>query len=578
MNLEEATLLPPEPMPSSPVVVGPHNPPTAFHAHHPGMSAPPPPPDEATIRYMAAAAQEIVDEVNAHQQLAAAAAAAAAASTKKRPRSTARAARAAPPPPPVRPPKRRRYCSVPGCGNIVKSQGLCQRHGAKARRCVVPDCTKQAQGNFDGMCKYHFHSLKRATRGPDCLEAAAATSADQPPPAWSPDEYHESAYDRIIPQSIGWKSGVAGGGSTRGGRGRLRATRTSPAATETPAVAAVTNDLEESSEMPLIRHLRAGFEARKQPGWHRNEERAARGWPLVSNRATQLEGWERELVWAEILLLTGTPGASFRHLARAWGRDKGFHTVLAQFICQRRGNVERKRPRSRAATATAAAPAAATAAAVAAVELAAQGPLPVHHDEPHDSESVQHIEPVQPEVPPARNHVDHEQVAADVWDDSNYGTAVGNEALAADLFYDAHDGYRGSPAASPSRAEREQLAADADAAAAQANHFDHHPDEDEDAEEDEEDEDYDDDGCSSTSDSETEPTPRYTIPAQQQGLLHGSFPSAQQQHQEQHDQDQPGQFQGFSSRQWSAPPSSESGADENASDIAGACHHHQDQV
>lgn len=45
----------------------------------------------------------------------------------------------------------------------------------------------------------------------------------------------------------------------------------------------------------------------------------------------------------EILALSGNPDASFRHLARAWGRDKGFHMVLAQFICERRGDVERKK-------------------------------------------------------------------------------------------------------------------------------------------------------------------------------------------------------------------------------------------
>ena len=42
-------------------------------------------------------------------------------------------------------------------------------------------------------------------------------------------------------------------------------------------------------------------------------------------------------------MLSGNPDASFRHLARAWGRDKGFHMVLAQFICERRGDVERKK-------------------------------------------------------------------------------------------------------------------------------------------------------------------------------------------------------------------------------------------
>jgi hypothetical protein len=45
----------------------------------------------------------------------------------------------------------------------------------------------------------------------------------------------------------------------------------------------------------------------------------------------------------EILALSGNAEASFRHLARAWGRDKGFHMVLTQFICERRGDVERKK-------------------------------------------------------------------------------------------------------------------------------------------------------------------------------------------------------------------------------------------
>lgn len=98
---------------------------------------------------------------------------------------------------------------------------------------------------------------------------------------------------------------------------------------------------QDGDTMPLIKHLKEGFEANKPTAWHRNEERRARGlWPV--NPATQLEGWERELVWMEILVLTGNSETSFRHLARAWGRDKGFHMVLAHFICKRRGDVERK--------------------------------------------------------------------------------------------------------------------------------------------------------------------------------------------------------------------------------------------
>ena len=55
---------------------------------------------------------------------------------------------------------KRRYCKVDGCSRIVKSQGVCQRHGAKPRKCRVVDCPKQAQGNYDGMCKAHFRAHK----------------------------------------------------------------------------------------------------------------------------------------------------------------------------------------------------------------------------------------------------------------------------------------------------------------------------------------------------------------------------------------------------------------------------------
>ena len=46
----------------------------------------------------------------------------------------------------------------------------------------------------------------------------------------------------------------------------------------------------------------------------------------------------------EIMLLSGgTPYANFKELAFAWGREKGFHHVLANSVCERRGEVERKK-------------------------------------------------------------------------------------------------------------------------------------------------------------------------------------------------------------------------------------------
>jgi hypothetical protein len=194
---------------------------------------------------------------------------------------------------------KRRYCRAVDCTRIVKSQGLCQRHGAKPRQCRVECCGKQAQGNFNGMCKSHFKTNARETTPLPPMPYLIL--APEPPPATG-----ESVYDGVLPASLAW------------------------------------NPVTSAGEMPLIEHFKQGFHLQKPPAWHRNEERRARGlWP-VHNPEAQLEGWERELVWMEILLLTGTPESSFRLLARGWGRDKGFHMVLSQFICERHGDGERK--------------------------------------------------------------------------------------------------------------------------------------------------------------------------------------------------------------------------------------------
>lgn len=98
-----------------------------------------------------------------------------------------------------------------------------------------------------------------------------------------------------------------------------------------PASVSWTKSPENSDEItPLARHLKDGFEADKPHAWHRNEERGARQLPAVHDLATDLEDWERDLAWTEILLLSGGPRESLAHLARAWGRDDGFHVVLSQ--------------------------------------------------------------------------------------------------------------------------------------------------------------------------------------------------------------------------------------------------------
>lgn len=163
----------------------------------------------------------------------------------------------------------------------------------------------------------------------------------------------ESAYDRLIPQSVAQRPAA----ENKDGTIRL---------------------------MPLVAVLQDGAK-HKPAGWHRNEERLARGLPPATV-GNHLEAWEKQLVscvvvfcfrvlscviceWrnlymatrdarltlspvrihntqalVEVLLLSGgTPSANFCHLAHAWGRERGFHNVLITTVCQRRGDIERKR-------------------------------------------------------------------------------------------------------------------------------------------------------------------------------------------------------------------------------------------
>jgi hypothetical protein len=165
---------------------------------------------------------------------------------------------------------KRRYCRAVDCTRIVKSQGLCQSHGAKPRLCRVEWCGKQAQGNFNGMCKSHFKANKQGMT-PLPPKPHHISALEPPPPAG------EFVYDGILPASHAW------------------------------------NPVTSAGEMPLIEHFKQGFQA-----WHRNEERRARGlWP-VENPAAQFEGWERELVWNGATRATGS-----------WTPDEDVHLTSA---------------------------------------------------------------------------------------------------------------------------------------------------------------------------------------------------------------------------------------------------------
>lgn len=164
--------------------------------------------------------------------------------------------------------KLKRLCRYPGCTRVIKSQGHCQRHGAKAKRCRVDGCDKQAQGTHDGMCKRHW----KAIHFPE------APKADDQPPA--PEG--ESVYDSILPQSIAYRPGHAAARLKEGDENKNADPWDPPAAPEG------------SSVMPLVGFLKSG--AHKEAGWHRNLERRARGMFPIPSLSCQLEPWERQLV------------------------------------------------------------------------------------------------------------------------------------------------------------------------------------------------------------------------------------------------------------------------------------------
>lgn len=51
---------------------------------------------------------------------------------------------------------RRRTCKFANCNRVVKSQGVCQRHGARTKLCRAIGCQKQAQGGFEGFCSKYL--------------------------------------------------------------------------------------------------------------------------------------------------------------------------------------------------------------------------------------------------------------------------------------------------------------------------------------------------------------------------------------------------------------------------------------
>jgi hypothetical protein len=161
------------------------------------------------------------------------------------------------------------------------------------------------------------------------------------------DPEGESVYETILPMSIQYRPSINIHYSALLMPGRSKSNNNNNTENPKSEIESV-DDLVDIpiphgvTVMPLIKYFKD--HADQPPGWHRNNERRARGLHPVPSIATQLEPWERQLALFEILLLSGgTPYANFKDLAHAWGREKGFHCVLSNSVCERRGEFDRKR-------------------------------------------------------------------------------------------------------------------------------------------------------------------------------------------------------------------------------------------
>jgi hypothetical protein len=193
--------------------------------------------------------------------------------------------------------KPKRLCRYPGCNRVIKSQGHCQRHGAKAKRCRIEGCDKQAQGTHDGMCKRHWKAIH--------FPEVKSNVENEPP-----QPKGESVYDSVLPQSIAYRPSVIAGKYKEGDEDSSG--QDIPVVPPNPPVAAAAAAANPSADdnkadpwdcppppegvsvMPLVAFLREG--GTEEAGWHRNNERLARGMFPVASLSCQLEPWERQLV------------------------------------------------------------------------------------------------------------------------------------------------------------------------------------------------------------------------------------------------------------------------------------------
>jgi hypothetical protein len=167
-------------------------------------------------------------------------------------------------------------------------------------------CDKQAQGTHDGMCKRHWKSIN--------CPAEQAVEPPQPPPPQG-----ASVYDTILPASIAFRPGnsksrpevmqarypnTMNSSSSNTWDHHLGANDLTNMSAAHKRTSAASDPFDPprpppgTCVMPLITFLMQ--ERHREPGWHRNAERRARGMFLVANLSQQLEPWERQLVSAQL--------------------------------------------------------------------------------------------------------------------------------------------------------------------------------------------------------------------------------------------------------------------------------------
>ncbi len=143
-------------------------------------------------------------------------------------------------------------------------------------------------------------------------------------------------YDSIIPASFAWK--VEGSGGLKSPKKVI--------GLSLPTLPKKAGG-EDTELIPLLQHLVDGESL--DPGWHRTKERLSRGIRPAKALSVQLEPWEKQLAVMEMALIAGTDTKHLTQqkvtkvLAHAWGREKGFHKIMLEHHCSRRGDLARKK-------------------------------------------------------------------------------------------------------------------------------------------------------------------------------------------------------------------------------------------